>query len=150
MYSVTVERTIQAPTETVFKTVSNIPQAAKTITAIDSIVMLSEGPIGEGSRWRETRKMFGKEAVEEMWITNWKPHTSYSVEAESCGTHYKTEYTFTPSDDGTRVSMVFSGQPLTLFAKVMAPMGLLMKGTIRKCFERDLADAAAAIEGAID
>ena len=43
------------------------------IPDITALEMLSEGPFGEGTRWRETRVMFKKEAVEEMWVTGFPP-----------------------------------------------------------------------------
>ena len=130
---------VAAPIDRVFAVYSNIPNAAERIPDIQKIEMLSEGPVGVGTRWRETRIMFKKEATEEMWISSFDPPRSYTVEAESHGMRYDTRFDFEEADGGTRVTWTFVGTPLTLGAKIMAPIfGLLMSGMLRKCMQRDL------------
>ena len=91
--------------------------------------------------------MMGKLATETMWITAFDPPRSYVVEAESCGTHYTSTMTLEPSDGGTRVTMSFEGRPLTLLSKLLSfPMGLMMKGMLRKMIANDLADLARYCE----
>ena len=109
---------------------------------IDDIIkveMLTDGPVGVGTRWRETRMMFKKEATEEMWVTGFDPPNGYTVEAESHGMHYSTLFSFTPDRDGTKVSWVFSGTALSLGAKIMSPIfSVFMTGMMKKCMLRDL------------
>ena len=83
--------------------------------------------------------MFGKEATEEMWITDFEPPKGYSVEARSHGMLYETRFDFTPQGAGTQVSWTFKGTPLTLATKLTSPLfGLLFKGTMKKCMTGDL------------
>ena len=118
---------------------TELDKAAERIPDIVSLEVLSEGPFGEGTRWRETRSMFRKEATEEMWVTGFDPPKSYNVDAESHGMHYSTHFSFTPDGDGTRVSWTFSGTAQKLGAKMMAPIfNVLMKSTMKKCMLRDL------------
>jgi len=139
MGTITASTHVNAPIEQVFKIFTELDKAAVRIPDITSVEILSEGPFGEGTRWRETRVMFKKEATEEMWVTDFNPPKSYSVEAESHGMHYSTLFTFSTEGDGTEVSWAFSGTPLTLGAKLMAPiMNLFMTGMMRKCMLGDL------------
>src|SRR5690606_5841260 len=96
MRMITLEEYIQAPPERVFEVFSDIPGTGARLSGISRIEMLSEGPIGKGTRWRETRTMFGKEAVEEMGITEFDPPRGYSVAAENHGAKYLTFYTLIP------------------------------------------------------
>ena len=146
MGSVLVEKHIDAPVQEVFATLANIPESYNTISAIEAIEMLSQGPVGVGTRWKETRVMFGREAIEEMEITEFKPNEKYVVEADTCGSHYRTEIRFEPVETGTKVAMEMKAKPMTFGAKIMAPLGWLMKGTLVKCFEKDLSDAKTACE----
>ncbi|MFT5290709.1 MAG: carbon monoxide dehydrogenase subunit G [Planctomycetota bacterium] len=139
MAVITVSTNVAAPIEETFAVYTQIDKAAERIPGIDSIEMLSEGPFGNGTRWRETRVMFKMKAVEEMWVTGFDAPNGYSIEAESRGMHYTTLISFTPEGDGTKVSWEFAGTPLTRGTKIMSPvLNVLMTGTMRKCMLRDL------------
>jgi len=130
---------VAAPLEQTFEVYSDLAKLVERIPSITALEILSDGPFGEGTRWRETRLMFKKEAVEEMWVTGFKPPQSYTVEANSHGMRYETLYEFTPEGDGTKVTWTFKGTPLTLGAKLTAPIfGLLFTGVMRKCMQGDL------------
>ncbi|MHC4409107.1 MAG: SRPBCC family protein [Planctomycetota bacterium] len=139
MATLTVSTNVSAPIDQVFKLYTEIEKAAERIPGITALEVLSEGPFGEGTRWRETRVMFKKEATEEMWVTGFDPPRSYNVEAESHGMRYTTRFLFAPDGEGTKVSWIFSGTALTFGAKIMAPIfNVLMKGTMTKCMLRDI------------
>ena len=139
MATITVSTHVSAPIERVFEVYTELDKAVERIPDIVSLEVLSEGPFGEGTRWRETRVMFKKEATEEMWVTGFDPPKSYTVDAESHGMHYSTLFSFTPDADGTKVSWTFSGTAQTLGTKIMSPIfNVLMKGTMKKCMLRDL------------
>ena len=146
MASVCVEKDIAAPVERVFETLSDIPNADETISGITKIEMLSDGPVGVGTRWRETRVMFGKQATEEMEITEFNPNKNYVVEAESMGCHYRTDIRFQESELGTKVEMEFGAKPITFFAKLMTPVSWMMRGTMAKCLNKDLDDCKLVCE----
>jgi len=149
MAAVTVIRHFNAPVNRVFEVLSDIDRAAERIQAIAKLEKLTAGPVGVGTRFRETRVLFKKEATEEMEFTRFEPGRSYTVEAESCGAHYVSTYDFKSSRSGTDVTLTFEARPVTFMAKLMtmSPLGLLMKGMVRKCFEKDLDDLKAFIEG---
>jgi len=139
MSSVVASTLVAAPIDSVFEVYTDLGKAAERIPDIKALEILTDGPVGEGTRWRETRVMFGKQAVEEMRISRFDRPNRYTVEANSHGMRYETLMEFTPEGDGTKVTWTFDGTPLTLGSKIMAPIfGLLMKGTMRKCLQRDL------------
>lgn len=65
---------IAAPRAEVFEAFADLTNLANTVKAITQVELLTEGPIGVGTRFKETRVMFGKEASEIMEITQFKPH----------------------------------------------------------------------------
>ena len=139
MAAIIVSTHVSAPLERVFEVYTEIEKAADRIPGIVSVDVLSEGPFGEGTRWRETRVIMKKKATEEMWVTNFNAPNSYSVEAESHGTRYSTLFSFTPDGDGTQVTWNFTSAPQSLGAKIMSPIfNVLMKGTMKKCMLGDL------------
>lgn len=144
---VVYSREINAPPHRVFEVFSDLPNAAERISGIESVEMLTDGPVGKGTRWTETRKMMGKLSSETMTITGFDPPKSYTAEAESCGAHYTSVFTFEPAGEGTRVTMTFEGRPVSLFAKLMMPLGALMSGALKKMIAKDLDDLARYCEG---
>jgi carbon monoxide dehydrogenase subunit G len=139
---------VRAPRRVVWDVVTDIPNAAKTIEAIEKIEVLDR-PAGGlvGLKWRETRKMFGKEATEVMWITGAAEASHYETRAESHGAVYTTRIALDEADGGTRLSMTFAGAPQTFAAKAMGfVLGPLMKGSMRKAIQKDLDDIKAAAE----
>ncbi len=146
MKSVTVARHIHAPIERVYELFTDLEHAADRIKGLERVEMLSEGPFGVGTRWRETRTMFGKEATEEMVIASCEPPNMYVADAASHGSEYRSIWRFAPSGDGTDVAMEFQATPVSLMAKLMTPLAGLMMKSVVKLLEADLDDLAKVAE----
>ncbi len=148
MPSVEVQATVAAPPERVFEAATDLASLPETMSGIDSVEALSDGPFGAGTRWRETRTLYGRQATEEMWVTGFDPPRSYVVEAESHGAHYRTEITFAPEGDGTRVTFVFGARPVSFVARLFSIFsGMMMKG-VKKALAQDLEDLKRVAESA--
>ncbi len=138
---------IDAPPERVFATITDLHGAAERISGIKHLEVLTDGPVGRGTRWRETRTMFGKDATEEMEITEFTPGVGYTTEAESCGCLYRCALAATPEDGGSRLTMTFESKPMTFVGKIMgAVMMPLMRKSMIRLVEKDLADIKRAVE----
>ena len=146
MPSVEVQKTVAAPPDRVFRIATALDNLAANVSGIDSVEVLTEGPVGEGSRWRETRTMMGRPATEEMWVTGFEAPRRFVVEAESHGAHYRTEMTFEPEGAGTRVTMVFAARPVSFLARLFALFSAAMLRSLRKMLEQDLEDLKQAAE----
>src|SRR5688500_12459284 len=109
MFGFSVDRHIDAPPDVVFARASDFRRAPETISAIVKMDILTSGPVGAGTRFRETRVLFGREATEEMTVTVFEPPKRYTLDAESHGSRYHTELSFTPDGQGTRLTMTFQG-----------------------------------------
>ena len=138
MGKIEVDVDVNAPLEKVFDVFTDFMHAAERVEGITKLEVLTNGPIGKGTKFRETRVMMGKESTEEMEITDFQPNESLRVEANSCGAHYQTDYTFHQNGDSTNVKMSFEGKPVSFAAKLMSPMFLLMAKTVRKCLIDDM------------
>ena len=147
MKPVTVETVIAAPPTHVFALFTDLRGAPGRVRGIQSLELLTDGPVGKGTRFRETRVMFGKASSETMEILSFEPGRSYSVGAHSCGTRYLTTFDFEPVAGGTRVRMSFQGTPEALPARLLAPLFGFMTGAVRKAVEADMADLKTACEG---
>jgi hypothetical protein len=69
---------INADRARVFEVFCDLENAAANIGAITKLEVLA-GPaqLNLGTRWRETRTMFGQQATEEMWVTGYEQDASY-------------------------------------------------------------------------
>lgn len=127
-----------------FTDLRNAPGRVKGITALE---VLTDGPIRKGTRFRETRTMFGRSCTETMEITGFDAPRSYTVAASSGGCLCQTRFDFRPDSAGTAVEFTFTATAQTFLARLMSPLFRLMASTCRKAVERDMADLKAAAEG---
>lgn len=138
---------IAAPVDTVFNVATDIEHAAEHIRGIDNIERLTPGPIGIGTKWRETRTMLGRQATETLEVTAFDPPHSYTIGCDSCGAHIKSTFSFTPVDNETDMTLAVELEARSLFAQLMAPIGRLMfDATMRKCLQADLEDIKRVAE----
>ena len=146
---VSATETINAPIEKVFAAFTDFANMEQKISGIKKMEFLSgDAEAKVGMKWRETRIMFGKEATEEMWITEINDNRNYVVEAESHGTKYRSEYTFVSKGDQTEVTLVFEGTPTNWLASVGSLMMIFFSGNVKKAFAQDLTDIKKHIESA--
>lgn len=148
MMGFTTQRHVSAPIELVFEHAADLRSAPKRMRGITKLEVLTDGPIRVGTRFRETRIMFKREASEEMEITAFDPPHGYTVGCENHGCRYHTTFTFTPNGSGTNVAMRFEGEPLTFFTKVMAVLTRPLMKSCLKAMEQDLDDLKASAERA--
>jgi carbon monoxide dehydrogenase subunit G len=147
--SIVLSRSVNAPPEKVWAVIVDIENAATTLSGVDEVEVLGSGPYAVGTRWRETRTMFGTKATEEMWVTAVDaPHRTV-VEAESAGAHYTTVFTIEPVGAGSRLNMEFSGGPVKdsrWHALIWRTVGKFGMSAAAKTMRSDLDDIARAAE----
>jgi hypothetical protein len=139
---------ISKPKADVWRAVTDISNAAGMISGILTVEVLENPEMGlVGFKWKETRKMFGKEATEIMWITDAVENEYYCTRAESHGSVYKTRLSLNDDEGITRLTMAFTGEPQTMGAKISSfVLGGLMKGSMEKEFLKDLSDIKEFVE----
>ncbi len=150
MKELTATRETSATPAQVWKVITDIEGAADTISGIEKVERLDGGSnFGVGTRWRETRTLFGKTSTEEMEVTEVDPGRSYVTEARSHGAFYRSLLKVEPSDSGgSRLTFVFGAEPEGMVAKIMsATIGRFFEGATRKAIEQDLVDISKAAGG---
>jgi carbon monoxide dehydrogenase subunit G len=142
---------INAPPAAVFAAATDFANAPSRIKGITKMELLTDGPVRVGTRFKETRVMFGKEATETMEVVDLQPGRSYTLLANSCGCEYRTTVSVAadPSGRGSTISFDFSARPLSFGARLMsALMGWMMKGACVKAVRQDLTDLKTSLEAA--
>lgn len=146
MPTIQCSASVRAEPSAVFEVLTDLERAAGRIRAIQRIERLDSGPLRVGSRFRETRVMFGKEATELFEVVELEPGRSYATSCESCGVHFGMRFEFHAQPGGTRVDMRVDTTARTFFAKLMSPLSKLMLKSCVKGFEADIADLRKACE----
>ena len=146
MASIELQTQIAAPIDVVFEHLTDFANAPQMVNGITNVKMLTEDPLRVGTRFEETRVMFGKEAVEQMEVTALEPPRLYTLGAESHGSRYASTFRLDERDGGTHVHLDFQATPLTLVAKVMSVlMKPMMKSVMNEC-AKDLEDIKNFVE----
>jgi hypothetical protein len=126
----------------VWAVASDFANAAGRIKAITKIEILTPGPVGSGTHFREWR---GRQMVD-MEIAAWSPPRSYALRGHAMGTEFTSEIRCVPDGSGTRLEMEIQVRPKTFGAKLLSPLMALMSRMMVKSCAKDLVDIAAAAE----
>ncbi|SDX40416.1 Carbon monoxide dehydrogenase subunit G [Arthrobacter sp. yr096] len=148
-HTTTLTQHVNASPEKVWAVLSDIPGSAGTLSGINAIQMLSEGPYGEGTRWKETRTMMGRQETVEMWVSHTDPPRSTTIKALQGGADYTTRFNLSERDGGTDLTMTFGAEVIkpTVVSKVsMALFGKIGMSMTRKALAKDLSEIAAKAE----
>lgn len=148
-HSTSLTQHVNASPDKVWAVISDIPGSAGTLSSVESIQMISEGPYGEGTRWKETRSMLGRRETVEMWVAEADPLRSTTVKALQGGADYTSRFTLAEREGGTDLTLTFGAEVLrpTVVSKVMmALFGKIGMNVTRKALAKDLAEIAAKAE----
>ena len=139
--------TINGSRAAIWDAITNIENAAETISGIEKIEVLEKPANGlVGLRWRETRTLFGKPATVEKWITDAAENEFYKTKAESDGFVFLTTKSISESSGGITLTEAHDSKPQTIVAKLSVPMLFLFKSVVKKALMQDLNDIKAAVE----
>lgn len=103
MWSTQAARHVQAPAVVVWQVITDLEGMARHLPGILRLERLSDdgpGTYRRGTRWRETRRMFGREASEVMEVAAVDPERRTDIVAEHGGVRYETGFDLTPAGNG--------------------------------------------------
>ena len=133
-----------APPDRMWAMASDFANASGRIKAITKVEMMTPGPIGVGTHFREWR---GRQNVD-MEIAAWSPPRSYTLRGYAMGTEFMSDIRCVPDGTGTRLEMEIHVRPQAFLAKLFSPLLALMSKAMVKTCTKDLVDIAAAAEAA--
>jgi hypothetical protein len=133
-----------ASPDRVWAMASDFANAAGRIKGITKVEIVTPGPVGSGTRFREWR---GRQMVD-MEVVAWSPPRSYSLRGYAMGTEFTSEIRCVPDGPGTRLEMEVDVRPQTFGAKLLTPLIALMSRVMVKSCAKDLGDIATAAERA--
>lgn len=119
---------IAKPPKEVFEMISNPANGSKFVDNIKESKKLTDGPIGVGTKFHETRIMGGKEASTDLLISAYEPNKHVGISSEAEGIKVEYHFHLEPEGKGTRVKWVCELEASGL-RKMMLPMvaGIMKK-----------------------
>jgi hypothetical protein len=151
MSTVAVTRLVEAPIADVWRVFTDLSGRCARLSTVIAVEMLTRGPFGTGTQWRETRTMAdGGEITEEFRVDECVVPERFVVTSPGIGAQYRMTYTFVPILEGrhrggTMVTVVQDGTPTAPAGRFLALVfGGLAARTVEGALRRDLDDLAAA------
>lgn len=132
---ISVSRLIDAPLESVFRSVADVSELSSSRPHIVKVEILGDTTEGVGTRFRETRQMRGKPVETELEVTEFVLNEHVRIVADDPGTTWDTVFSVRPEGDAVRLQMVMDARPKRLAAKII---NSLIKGMVRTAVERDM------------
>jgi carbon monoxide dehydrogenase subunit G len=135
----TREIRIRATPEQVFSAITDLGTWHEWMPNFVAVERLTGGEFGVGTEWKETRKMFGREASEVFEVTSFEPpgRLGLRVDGAKGATgkgEFLFEYEFLSDQGGTLVQMTGEVNIPGMMAKVM---GKLFFGAFKKAIDKD-------------
>jgi hypothetical protein len=94
---------VDVPIQEAFQYASTLENAPLFMKNVKKIEKLTEGPVGVGTRYRETREIRGREASAVIEFIEYVPNAKYSVKSEMKGMETIYHYSFTSSGSQTNI-----------------------------------------------
>lgn len=143
-----VNKTIQVSKQTAYTGLLDLESAKNWMQGLVKIERLDDGPMQVGSQWKETRKMFGKEASEHFEVVELNEPDKIVLRCDGTkGTTGKGEFVFTyilaSTNDMTEIHLIGEINGLTGLSKLF---GKMMAGTFKKACANDLDSLKSYLE----
>ncbi|SNC65621.1 Carbon monoxide dehydrogenase subunit G [Kytococcus aerolatus] len=143
--------TVHAPVHEVFERLRDLAGAPEHVPGITGIEVL-RGParMEVGTRWRETRRLWGQDASEEMEVVSLREDDHYEVVAHHGGMVYLSGFQVAPvataRGEATRVTQDFEAHAITPGARAASLLMRPMSGIIARQCREDLLAIKASFE----
>ncbi|MCB1519659.1 MAG: SRPBCC family protein [Hyphomicrobiaceae bacterium] len=137
---------IKAAPETVFAMLSRIECWPHIIPAIVDVEVVTSGPVQSGTRFLETRDIHGRRETVEMTVAEYEAPRRLVMTAEAHGTRYRIAHDIDGERERTLLRISFSGEPVSIAARLLAPIGTLFAPSVRQHIRSDLEALRRAVE----
>jgi Polyketide cyclase / dehydrase and lipid transport len=144
--TISVSSRIEAPLKRVFDVFTDVEHAPDRVSGIVGTEMLTVGPFGPGTRWRETRKLLGRVDTADMEVTAFEKYRTYTVCHQKGGIRVETTFSFEPAGDATLVSIEFALDGAGLPPGLLTPFNWAITTKVQQVLKADLADLKERLE----
>jgi uncharacterized membrane protein len=136
---------IDRPVEEVFAFVSNPENDEQWESDISEVAKTSEGPLGEGATYRGVLHFLGQHIEWTSEITAYLPNEKVEFSVTTGPIQLEERATFEPVQGGTKITVVYDGDPGGLFKLATRVVVRMWQGQI----EGNLAKLKEVLEGQV-
>ena len=144
--TVVVSALIEAPPCAVFDLFTDLDRATTHVSGIKQIARLTPGGFGLGTRWRETREVFGRRDTVEMEVIAFERDRTYTLSHYKARVRVEIVFSFESDPAGTRVTIEFALDGTGMPAGLLTPLTWAIAGKVRHVLNHDLADFKQCLE----
>lgn len=140
-------KTVATQPAAAFEVLADVLDWPQIISSIRSVELLTPGPIRVGTRLREDRIVFGRDATLDLEVETFERPHRLRLLVEHPDLHYELDHLIDAIyGGGCRLMLIFRSRPKTAPGQtVQAVMTPLMQIALRDELEQDLSDLAAAV-----
>ncbi len=138
-------RIIKAPLERVFDTISDVHNYSAAVPSITKVEFLSAQHRGVGTRFRETRKMNGREHSVELEVAEYVENARLRMLSDAGGSTWDTLFSLSRVSGDVELRMQMDVRPHGILARIM---NVLIRGMIAKGVDSDMDAVKAYCENA--
>lgn len=132
----------------VFAVLSDLSSAAAHLKQVTALERLTPGPVGLGTKFSETRRVWGREHTQVLCITRFESPSRLTLAVEKPSMTTASDFQLSPDGAGTRVRFGLDVQDHTFLAKAFVLLLFpLLARAIQGAARHDLEDLRATIEG---
>ncbi|MCH2152492.1 MAG: SRPBCC family protein [Phycisphaerales bacterium] len=137
---------IKAPVERVFDVFTTLDRLADRHEDIVEIERVTDGPIGPGTIFNETRSVFGREFTSTMEFSEFAPDNHWVISSKSGGFLYRFAFDLQPEAEGTRLILQTTSKPLNPIAFLLGLASPILMRVARSAGKRDIEKLAKVAE----
>jgi hypothetical protein len=130
----------------VFDRFTDLEHAAEHVSGIKQVELLTPGRFGLGTRWRETREVFGHLDTVEMEVIAFERDRTYTLSHYKAGVRVEIVFSFETDHAGTRVTITFTLDAAGMPSGFLTPLSWAVAGKVRHVINHDLADLKQCLE----
>jgi len=108
--------------------------------------MITDGPVGFGTKWRETRRMYNQRSVDEWEMTAFESSDFFSAYSGSHGYDVNRMMRVEPEREFSRLALEMTTRPRAFIGKLGTPVEWFMSGMMKSIVRKDLESTKAYIE----
>lgn len=128
-------RTINAPLERVFQTISDVRNFRQAVPQITNVEFLSDLQQGAGTRFRETRMIHNREQSVDLEVAEYVENERVRMVSDAGGTVWDTLFSVSQARNAVELKMQMDVRPYKFYARIM---NVLIRGMVVKGVESDM------------
>lgn len=110
-----------------FELITDTKRAPELVPAVTQMEKVTEGPVGVGTRYRETRVINGRPQTSELEIVRYDPPNGYAMRNITSSIETVYDYRLDPEEQGVRVTLKATVSGSGLKALMTPLVALILK-----------------------